>query len=159
MVYRGNKDTHNLKSHEVYFIEWMIDKVGDKKKVTFLDLERTSKSKTSSQEFLSQYNTWVTYVKKDAQKYNFFENQFYRLPVDEACRFKCNERVAPKGFSACGFCYGFVITGQGGNQHFIGIDIKIINPCFEICIAGIKAECIAAFALNEGGDEKQLFCF
>lgn len=66
-------DKHDLLQHEKFFMEWLIDGIGDSKKVSLGDIENYTKSKDRAITFKSNYDAWVEYVKLEADKYKFFD--------------------------------------------------------------------------------------
>lgn len=73
-----NNNTTKLSKHEVFFIDWMFNKVGSNNRVSLDDIEKYTKSRTGAMNFQSDYAAWTEYVRQESGQYNFFDNKSYR---------------------------------------------------------------------------------
>lgn len=63
----------NLLAHEKYFMNWMINQIGDGTALSFDDIKKYSKSRSNALEFSSSYKAWGNLVKKEAESKEVFE--------------------------------------------------------------------------------------
>lgn len=66
-------DKSNLSRHEEFLIDWIINGIGDNKKVSLSDIEEYTKSKEKAIAFKEDYDAWVEHVKLEAEKYKFID--------------------------------------------------------------------------------------
>lgn len=63
----------NLLDHEKFFLNWMVNGIGDGHGFTLDDIEHYSKSRHNAQRFISDYNAWCNMVKMDANDKQIFD--------------------------------------------------------------------------------------
>lgn len=64
---------NNLLEHERYFLNWMLNDIGDGSRLTFKNIERCTKSKTAALKFKGSYEAWADIVKMEAEDKIFFD--------------------------------------------------------------------------------------
>ncbi|GAB4112896.1 MAG: DUF2207 domain-containing protein [Candidatus Caldatribacteriota bacterium] len=65
-------DLSKLKEHEAYLITWLFYSIGDGKNVSLKEIKDYAKSSRTQSNFRHNYQQWVTKVKKEFKKYNYF---------------------------------------------------------------------------------------
>ena len=70
-----NKPKEALTDNEIYIKDWFINDIGNGVEVTNKDIEITSKSLSSSQDFMKSYNSWKNKALKKGLKEDFFEDK------------------------------------------------------------------------------------
>ena len=80
-ITKVKEENNNLLSHEKYFINWLIDIMGDGNSVTTNDIE--SYSKNNSSMFTKHYSKWIELIKEDAHYKGYFDGNTkkYGLPL------------------------------------------------------------------------------
>jgi len=68
-----NADLQTLSPHEKYLIEWLIYTIGDGKRVSLKEMEKTSQTAKGAEIFKADYDAWCEYVKNEAESYGFFD--------------------------------------------------------------------------------------
>lgn len=63
----------NLLEHEIFFIQWIIDKIGDYNYVTLSKVREYSKSNMN--EFINDYKKWDKLAKDEVKKKGFFDEK------------------------------------------------------------------------------------
>ena len=67
-------DRSKLKMHEIHFLNWMFDHVGDKKRVTTHQIEAFGKSDvTKAQLFTADAKRFIKLAKQESKKHKYFE--------------------------------------------------------------------------------------
>ena len=114
-VFELNEESNksNLLQHEKFFIEWLIDGIGDSKKVSLDDIEDYTKSKDRAITFKSNYDAWVEHIKSEADIYKFFDKSSVKGNII--------------GIVASLLGIGFSIYTATVHQNFIGMAVLIAS--------------------------------
>lgn len=71
IITKINADQENLLSHEMHFIDWLIEDMGDGSAVTTKEIERYSKNNQSM--FTKKYTKWIELIKENSIKNGYFD--------------------------------------------------------------------------------------
>lgn len=72
-VLNEESDKSDLSQQEEFLIDWIINGIGDNKKVSLGDIEDYTKSRERAITFKSHYDAWVECIKLEADRYKFFD--------------------------------------------------------------------------------------
>lgn len=67
-------DMSSLTYHEKFLIDWLINSIGNKEKVTLNSIKNYTRKIKSALNFNNEYITWCKEVNKTAEKNNFFKS-------------------------------------------------------------------------------------
>ncbi len=79
IIERVKKADGALLNHEVFFLEWLMDKIGDGSKVRAKGIE--AYHKTNPNEFFNDYYQWTKEVKQDAVSMGYFDRSKMKVGI------------------------------------------------------------------------------
>nr|WP_209661986.1 DUF2207 domain-containing protein [Acetoanaerobium pronyense] len=71
IITKINSDQENLLSHEIHFIDWLIEDMGDGSAVTTKEIESYSKNNQSM--FTKKYTKWIELIKEESINNGYFD--------------------------------------------------------------------------------------
>ncbi len=76
-IFSLNKDKNkdDLSESEKLLVKWFIDDIGDGEKVSLEEIQNAGKKQSSAEKYLDNNRIWVEKVKKEGDKYNFFDKE------------------------------------------------------------------------------------
>ncbi len=104
-IFELNKeaDMEALSSHEKHLVKWLVSKNGQVERVSLNDIEKAAKTQKGAERFKEDYDTWVDYVKAEADGLSFFDKNSLK------------GKIFGIVFALAGLAYGFYTAILHGN--------------------------------------------
>lgn len=67
-------NTRDLKQHEQFLIDWLINDIGDGTEINLNELQSYTKTLKNASSFKESYDAWIALVNLDAATYKFFDS-------------------------------------------------------------------------------------
>lgn len=128
-----NNDFSGLMSHERELLSFIINEIGDGKKVTFEEIESYGKSYKNAENFENKTRAFKKSIEKDAKNFDFF--------IDNS---KAKVKIAIYGIIGLilGFLLAFIGLGNGLNVSLHAFLIIALSCIYLIYVASIKKRSI-----------------